>query len=95
MNVKQHAVVNTTKLSMFIAVPVAFVWIFVGGIAYQHEIDVGDPDNALGMFIMAFPLGIIYCIIAMVSVMIPYGIVKKFLNNDELDAIDYAYLLSM
>ena len=79
------------KLTKFI---IGFAWIFVGGIAYQTQIEDGTPENAIPMFIMAFPLGIICCMVAMMSVYIPYGIFGKFLNGENLDLIDYLYLLS-
>lgn len=83
------------RYSILIAIPIMIMWISAGSIAYNEHIYAGgSEDNAIGIFIFAFPIGIIYLAILMMTLYIPSGIFIKIIDGDDLDLIDYIYLLS-
>ena len=83
------------RYSILIAIPIMIMWICIGSIAYQEHIYTGGSDeSAIGIFIFAFPIGIIYLGVLMMAAYIPCGIFIKIMNGEDLDILDYIYLLS-
>ena len=83
------------RYSILIAIPIMIMWISAGSIAYnEHIFHGGSNDGGIGIFIFAFPMGIIYLAVLMMTAYIPFGIFIKIMNDEDLDLFDYIYLLS-